>query len=325
MRPLIEKSMNINRILFLFLLVTSVWSCKKDDGGVDVITIPPRSLSEVALENDAEIQEYLSTHFYNYEEFASPPADFDYKIVIDTLVGDDADKTPMIDQVSSETLEVSSDEFELNDDETAMHTVYYLSAREGAGESPTVADSTFLRYEGTFLNGDLFDGITTYSWQYLPFFLRGYSIGVSKFKAGDDIIINNDGTSSISNNGIGLIIIPSGLAYFNGSGSNGSIPAYSNLIFKIDTGLFVEDTDWDGDGIPSILEDLDGDGNLNSDNTDRKQEEDLFSPAFPNHTDTDDDNDGILTRDEIEIDSNGNITFPDSDGDGTPDYLDNDN
>jgi len=40
--------------------------------------------------------------------------------------------------------------------------------------------------------------------------------------------------------------------------------------------------------------------------------------------DTDDDGDGILTIDEIK-DASGNVTFPDSDNDGVPDYLDEDN
>ena len=49
-----------------------------------------------------------------------------------------------------------------------------------------------------------------------------------------------------------------------------------------------------------------------------------------NFNDTDDDNDGILTIDEIKIDgvikkdANGIIIFPDTDGDGIPDHLDND-
>ena len=86
---------------------------------------------------------------------------------------------------------------------------------------------------------------------------------------------------------------------------------------------FEANTDFDGDGIPSILEDLNNDGDLNNDNTD-----DASEPAnvfFPNHNDPDDDNDGILTRDEINLDANGNfVSFKDIDGDGIPDHLDND-
>ena len=82
------------------------------------------------------------------------------------------------------------------------------------------------------------------------------------------------------------------------------------------------EADHDRDGIPSILEDIDGDGNVKNDNTDEDQEQ-VF---IPNYVDVDDDQDGTLTRDEIS-DENGNIIipYPDTDGDGTPDYLDPDN
>ena len=200
--------------------------------------------------------------------------------------------------------------------------MYYLIAREGAGDMPTPADSTYIRYEGSLLNGLLFDATSDYTWQYLPFFLRGYSQAVSKFRVGDAIVENPDGTTEITNAGVGVVFIPSGLAYFNGS-SNG-IPSYSPLIFKITTGLYIPDTDYDGDGIPSIMEDLNGDGDVTNDNTDAEREAAIRSPAFPNHLDPDDDEDGILTRDEIIIDAQGNITFPDDDNDGIPNYLDRD-
>ncbi|PCJ96945.1 MAG: hypothetical protein COA50_06545 [Flavobacteriaceae bacterium] len=318
--------MKTKQIFYSFILLgTLVWSCKKDDGST-VTVVPPKMLTEVVTDNADEIEAYINTHFYNYEEFLNPPANFDYIIDLDTIAGDNSDKTPLKEQMESLIINVSSSTFSgLEEEDNIPHTMYYLSVRDGVeGNSPTVADSTLLKYEGSLLNGDVFDGTGTYQWQYLPFFLRGYSNAISMLEAGDDIVVNNDGTSTISNSGIGLMIFPSGLAYFNGSPS-GSIPQYSSLIFKVNLGLYVEDTDYDNDGIPSIMEDLNGDGNLNNDNTDVESEEDLFSPAFPNHRDPDDDNDGTLTRDEIIIDGNGNITFPDTDGDGIPDYLDPDN
>ena len=106
------------------------------------------------------------------------------------------------------------------------------------------------------------------------------------------------------------------MAYFNNSPSS-LIPSYSILMFKVELGLYVEDTDLDNDGIPSIEEDLNGNGYLYDDNTD----EDTFS----NFRDADDDGDGVSTKREIS-DDNGNIIkpYPDKDGDGIPDYLDPD-
>ncbi len=72
------------------------------------------------------------------------------------------------------------------------------------------------------------------------------------------------------------------------------------------------------------MEDLNNNGNLSDDNTDESVELSSGFGFLPNHLDVDDDQDGTLTRDEIVIDNEGNISFPDSDGDGTPDYLDAD-
>lgn len=313
--------MQLRKVVLAMTVFIFVLSCGDDDGpGFDLI--PPQLLSDVVVEDEATLQAYLQTHFYNYEDFENPPADFDFQVVLDTIAGINGDKRPLIQDVESLTIEVSSEDFQLDDNETVPHTLYYLIAREGAGGMPTPADSSYIRYQGSLLNGLLFDATSDYTWQYLPFFLRGYSQAVSKFRVGDAIVENPDGTTEITNGGVGAMFLPSGLAYFNGS-PNG-IPAYSPLIFTISTGLYIPDTDYDGDGIPSIMEDLNGDGDVTNDNTDLKEEEAIRSPAFPNHLDPDDDEDGILTRDEIVIDAQGNISFPDDDNDGIPNYLDKD-
>ncbi len=309
-------------LLFIALLVI-ISSCSSDDS-TDVIVVPPRPLAEVEAENDADIIEYLQTHYYNYEEFENPSADFNYKIVLDTITGDAKDKIPLIDQVSTMTIAVSSETFNLDEDVTVDHTLYYLAAREGIGESPTVGDSTLVAYEGQLLSGEIFDSNITYTWQYLPFFLRGYAAGVSQFKVGGEVISNIDGTVDITGSGIGLMFIPSGLAYFDNPPLGSGIFNYDILVFQVDTGLFIESTDYDNDGIPSFMEDLNNNGNLSDDNSDESVELSSGFGFIPDHLDIDDDQDGILTRDEIVIDNAGNISFPDSDGDGTPDYRDPD-
>ena len=92
------------------------------------------------------------------------------------------------------------------------------------------------------------------------------------------------------------MFIPSGLAYRNIGTVN--ILANENIMFYIDLFDFVKDTDHDNDGVPSIMEDPDGNGDPRDDDTD--------GDFIANYLDTDDDNDGVLTRDE------------DANGDGNP-------
>jgi len=316
----------MKRLLVILALIGVIMGCNNDDDGLGGVSIPPRALSEVEPENDEEIQEFLQTHFYNYEDFVEPvDPDFDFRVLIDTIAGENADKTPLSQQVESLSITVASEQFNLEDGEEVPHTLYYVEVREGAGSSPTIADSTLLKYEGFLLDDSRFDAVSDFFWQELPFFIRGFANGTATIKSGttDGLIINADGTTQITDSGIGLIFIPSGLAYFN-SPPNTTIGAYDPLVFSIEVGLFIEDTDNDNDGIPSIAEDLDGDNDVFNDNTDNdiEREQGLLI-GIPNFQDIDDDGDGVLTRTEIS-DADGNIIFPypDTDGDGTPDYLD---
>lgn len=330
---------------FVFLFVVGLFfSCNNDNGGPSVESVPPRLLTEVASENDAEIVEFLQTHFYNYEEFTSPPENFDYRIQIDTIAGENADKTPLMDFVRSTEIKVSSTELLLSEEENdIVHKLYYLSARPtlteldeqretgmGIGSFPTVADSVFVRYEGKLLNGTPFDSsINNPVWfdlarlQDLTQGFRGFAEGIPFLRTGGDVDDEGDGTIDVEEYGVGLIIFPSGLGNFNRL--NSQIPQYSPLIFTID--LFtMNDTDHDGDGVPSIEEDVDGNGYLYDDNTDEQDEIDAGSVIrFADFQDADDDGDGVSTRSEI-TDDDGNIIFPypDANNDGTPDFLDSD-
>ncbi|WP_296145986.1 T9SS type A sorting domain-containing protein [uncultured Flavobacterium sp.] len=75
--------------------------------------------------------------------------------------------------------------------------------------------------------------------------------------------------------------------------------------------------DFDGDGIPNTLEDVNGDGNLANDDTD--------GDGIPNYRDSDDDGDAVPTSVEYVLSSVGRNLVPlDTDNDGIPNYLDND-
>jgi hypothetical protein len=90
------------------------------------------------------------------------------------------------------------------------------------------------------------------------------------------------------------------------SASNGLVTA---------TSTFVDD---DNDGVSTLLEDINGNGNLEDDDTD--------GDGIPNYKDADDDGDNVLTkRENPDLNDDGNVDdAQDTDGDTIPDYLDDD-
>ena len=96
----------MRKVLVTLGLLLVLGACKKEDDPVEIV--PPRFLSEVAPENDAEIRAFLDSHFYNYEDFENPPANFDFRIVLDTIAGDNSDKRPLSEFVQSGTTLVNS-------------------------------------------------------------------------------------------------------------------------------------------------------------------------------------------------------------------------
>lgn len=344
-----------NFIALLGVLIICVACPNDDDDGV--IEVEMRDRGEQSLADDELIVEYLQTHFYNYEEFETPPADFDFKIVFDTIAGENLDKTPLIDQVVDTTY---------NRAET-FQTLYKLTAREGVSTKSSFADSIFMNIQGVNLYGETFENSESPIWFDLVGTVDGFMQGLSNSRGGTGFSQNDDGTVTFNNDyEIGAIFVPSGLAFFDAPPSS-NIPLFSTLVFAYDV-FDVEIADHDNDGVITVLEDLDSNGFL-FDTIDNTDEDALFNfvdndddnddvltrlelditvveemsnngeleaveivnfldtdgDGISNHLDDDDDGDGILTIDEIEvIFSTGEVTFPDTDTDGVPDYLDSD-
>jgi hypothetical protein len=296
--------MKLNKftLLYIFIAVFSI-SCEKDDDTPEVV--PPRDRGEQEIADQEALDEYLDTHFYNYEDFENPPADFDYQIEIDTINEENADKIPLS---ASPLLETKTLEFE-----GVTYEVHVLKVREGVAEQPKFSDSTYVAYEGTLLNRNSFDSSESPIWFDLTRTIRGFGQAMTEFRGASGFEVLPDNTIKWNNDyGIGAVFMPSGLGYFDSFREN--IPSYSPLVFTFN--LFsVNEADHDQDGVPSWREDIDGDQILANDNTDEDNS--------PNYLDRDDDGDFIPTFEEI-TDEDGNIIFPypDTDNDGTPDYLD---
>jgi hypothetical protein len=305
--------MRLNKLFIIGVLAsTFIISCKKDDDNNDIETVPPRDRGEQAIDDDEAILAYLQTHFYNADDFQNPAANFNYSVNFDTIAGDNANKTPIMDSDLLTTKTVRKDSID--------YSIYILKIREGAGDKPTFADSTFQNYKGELLNRNLFDNTANPVWFDHPGTLSQGNPGIAvvalthamlEFGEASGFSINEDNTVNWDNDfGIGAVFLPSGLGYFNSSPSG--IPAYSPLIFSFQL-YGVNEADHDQDGIPSYMEDLDGDGILYND---------INSRGTPNYLNADDDADGTPTREEIIINEDGSIQFPDRNGNGIPNYLD---
>ena len=297
-------TLSIHKHLFLFVVfLFCLASCKKDDENT-TNEIPANDYGEQHIIENDSIIDFMQNHFYNYEDFSNLSPGDAPELIIDSIKGNNSNKTSIYDQVSSFQINVKDSNGDL-----FPHTAYYVILREGIGESPTVADSVYVRYKGMLLNKDVFDKRNTPIWLQAKNVVRGFQEFVPFLKKGN-IDINANGTYNFTNFGLGFIIMPSGLGYYNTA--TVSIPSYSPLIFQVEM-ITLNRTDHDNDTVLTILEDLDGDSNFDNDDTD--------SDTIPNYQDPDDDNDGVLTKDEYDV--NGDGVADDTDGDGIPDYLDN--
>lgn len=250
-----------------------------------------------ALIDQDTLVKFLSNYYYNTD--------------IDSIKPLIAGKTALIDDPELKTQEVTENDID--------YKLYYYVTEVGDPDPvkgfPTVMDSVFTQYKGYSI--ERIDSIRNFETSYNPNWftlngvIRGWSYGMTHFKGGKNITDN--GPITYENGGKGIIIMPSGLAYRNlGSAS---IAPNRPLFFYINLYDVIEDTDHDNDGVASIFEDPDGDGDPRNDDTD--------SDGFVNYFDTNDDNDGVLTKDE-DVNGDGDPRNDDTDSDGTPNYLDND-
>ncbi len=320
----------------ILLAFVVLFSCNKDDNGV--VVVPPRERDEEAIAAQEEIEAFLETHFYNYEEFENPAPGFKYNIVFDTIAGENSSKTPLINQVDYKMVTDVRDE-------NVVYKLYYLNVNQGEGEQIEFTDIVTVAYEGRMLKElELFDS----SANPVPFdmtkIVDGLQSTLLEFNTSTGYVENGDGTITFSNYGIGAAFLPSGLAYFNTPITGSPIPYYAQLIFTFHT-YQTKKSDQDNDGILSYLEDLNEDGFEGNDDTD--------GDGIPNFADGDDDGDGRLTKNEVETfeytindgedeptlaegeiemdrktDTETGITtiytiiFTDVNEDGVPDYLD---
>lgn len=287
------------RAAVLFSAITFLAGCKKND---DNLSFQERDRAEVYQENIADIESFLKTNravitddglsFESVEEGSAQSIwnQSEYPLQSITLLNDS--------RVENNKLEKVEDDVE--------YTVYYMIVNEGAGENPITIDNVYTAYRTFTMNKEMIEENLYGFWSSFPAtqhapnteVISGYRQILPLIKTASGVIENPDGTFSFENPGRIIAFLPSGLAYF--SGGRGKIYAYSSTIFDISL-VYKEHADHDGDGILSIYEDINGNGDFWDDDTD--------GDGVPDFLDVDDDADGKTTREEITyetVDENGN-------------------
>lgn len=297
--------MKIQNLVLIFTLFAII-SCSSDDDD-DRVEVEVRDVEEVKAENMEQIETFLETHYF---ELVDNPQNPNFQNIVFEEIGEnDMDKQAVMDSEFLKSKTVNQQDVD--------YTLYYLQIREGAESvrKPTFADSVLVTYNGfALLDQEVFDASPNPIWFDLTNNIRGFYEVMDEFRGSTGFQENSDGTVSFNDDfGIGSVFIPSGIAYFASPPTGSGISAYEPIVFNIQL-YRSKESDHDRDGVPTWREDLNDNRRVTDDNTDDDQ--------IPNYADTDDDGDGVPTRDEIDFDENGTLILPDSNGNGTPDYLD---
>ena len=299
----------IKNILILAIVATIIYACGDDNNGFDNPFADVNHIALAVSDNDSLVK-FLKNHYY----------DFDLDSV-KTLI--DGKLSIYEDNINLKIIDVTEN--------TIDYKLYVYVAREGDATPdidkgyPTKLDSVFVKYAGRTLSGSSFsdtnfDSNTSGIWFNLLSVIKGWSYGYTQLKGGSlkkDPITGGafNGPVTYLNGGKGVLFIPSGLAYPSSNVQNYSNTLVdTNLLFYIDLLDFAPDTDHDNDGVPSINEDVDADGNILNDDTD--------GDGFPNYFDVDDDGDDVFTINE-DANNDGDPTndFSDPNNPTLPDYL----
>lgn len=317
---------NKNYLGAVIILFVFFFGCSSDDDNQSSVVIEIRDRTEQQASDKDSLTAYLSTHYYNSTALAmlTNPAVSD--IVITELA--EGETVPSDHTLLSESSDLLT---RTTVYEETTYEYYILKLNQGGGVmSPNFSDDIRASYEGSLVeDASVFDSQIIFDSDLINL-IPAWQRVFPEFNTAEDFDTGSNGVV-YKNYGVGVMFIPSGLAYF--SGALDGIPSYSNLVFKF--ALFqTEENDHDNDGVPTYIEDLNGNLDLTDDDTDED--------GFPNYIDADDDADGVATvfedlepDSDLEVDRDGDgdptndigdedPTNDDTDGDGIPNYLDED-
>jgi hypothetical protein len=309
--------MNKFRFYFILSIIAAVFfSCTSSTDSETTVAI-----RDYAVQFDADnilIETYLKTHYIKFTDtnvtLATP--DFADKEFTLATITDDKTQVSLWSFLGKTTFpQLKVRPFYV---ETVEHKMYALILREGVNARPINVDGVYAGYKGEILDGTVFDSSTNSEQLYnLDGSSTGGGAGVIRgwseffpFLRSGKYTPNADGTVSYSDYGVGVMFLPSVLGYY--SSAQTGIDAYSPIIFTVK--LFgVKRYDHDADGIPSYLEDLDGDNYMYSVAgyfaATGKILDDTDSDGIANFLDIDDDADGYITKLEIKKPNGSDLTL----------------
>jgi hypothetical protein len=295
---------NFFRVALFFVMASFVVSCAREDS--DSVT-PKRDYAEQYATDSANIEEFLQTHYMVVTNNAGNTEDQDVSFY---EIPEGGTQTSVWDQ----TTYPLQAHYVAQDDIT--YKVYYIQLRQGSGstsKSPCNVDRVLTSYRGSYIYTkketinevevekitlkQFEESITPNNYFALTSVIKGWSEIFPKFKTGS-YSANPDGTLSFNNFGAGIMFIPSGLGYYNNA--TGGIPSYSPLIFSFKL-YEIQRVDNDNDGLPSYLEDVNS-SIVNADGTIS-----IINGVADGY---------------VRVLKEGEDNPDDTDGDGTPDFLD---
>jgi hypothetical protein len=291
----------LKNIIGIIIFATIIYACG-DDNFTLTNPFSDRDYEALAISDNDSIVTFLKSHYYNRD--------------LDTIQKITSGNESMFTDGNLSSIELVENNID--------YTLYIYVKEQGNPIKdkgfPSIVDSTFTNYKLNLLaKTDSLSGLVDSNskiWFNSYQNVRGWAHGLTKLKGGNNI--TNNEPIKYSNTGKAYFFVPGGLGYpslnFQIGQDPNERPYDQILIFEIELLDFVKDTDNDNDGIPSIIEDLDNDGDFFNDDTN--------GDGFPNFLDADDDGDGVFTKDE-DANNDGDPTndFSDPNNPTLPDYL----
>ncbi|WP_284653391.1 FKBP-type peptidyl-prolyl cis-trans isomerase [Flavobacterium terrisoli] len=308
---------NFFKTIAFFTVGLLIVSCNNNDDDSE----PLRDYSEQYEKDMAKIEEFLDTHTMTVED--NPGATNDQDVTF-TKIEAGGTETSIMDMGILKTMYVNQNDI--------TYKIYYIPLRgeidrntspaADIEKAPCNVDRVLTSYVGNYLytakETQTINGQETevdvlkffefersedaQSYLTLSSLIKGWSEILPKFKTGS-YVGNPDGTVSYFDFGAGVMFIPSGLGYYNGGST--AVPGYSPLIFSFKL-YEIQRVDNDGDGIDSYQEDVVS-SIVNSDGTLTEVDgvADGYVRVFAEGVDNPDDTDGDGTPDFIDIDDDG--------------------